>query len=256
MADDVTCAKLRENGAELALGVLSGRERAETVAHLEGCAECREYVEQLTLAGDRLIGLLPDREPPPGFESRVIRGLARAATAEEPHVRARPADRRGPYGRVRRARLRLASAVAAFAVACGLAGWGIATGVQELTAAPAPAVETEPVLVGDLLAPASGGARAVGEVYAHPGSPGWMFVTVALSGPHRSYTGTVRCFLERADGTSVRAGDFSLRNGRGSWGVAVSVAPSSVTGVRLTSFDGTVLATAGLQVGQVQTREA
>ncbi|WP_330456773.1 hypothetical protein OIB37_07700 [Streptomyces sp. NBC_00820] len=258
MADDVTCAKLRENGAELALGVLPGRERAEAVAHLERCADCREYVEQLTLAGDRLIGLLPDREPPPGFESRVTRRLVRTATAtaHEGRAQTRPAAHRSPYGRVRRARVRLASVVAAFAIGCGLAGWGISTAVQEITASPAPAVETEPVLVGDLLAPASGGARAVGEVYAHPGNPGWMFVTVGLTGPHSSYTGKVRCYLERSDGTAVRAGDFAVRDGRGSWGVAVSVAPSSVTGVRLTSPGGTVLATAELEIGQVQTREA
>ncbi|MEU1168323.1 zf-HC2 domain-containing protein, partial [Streptomyces sp. NPDC005921] len=68
MSSDAHCEKLREVGAELALGVLPGRERAEAVAHLDGCADCREYVRQLTGIGDRLIGLLPDAEPPPGFE--------------------------------------------------------------------------------------------------------------------------------------------------------------------------------------------
>ncbi|CAM5666310.1 hypothetical protein [Streptomyces canarius] len=81
MSSEANCEKLRQIGAELALGVLPGRERAEAVAHLDRCADCREYVRQLTLVGDRLAGLLPDREPPPGFETRVARGLAQPATA-------------------------------------------------------------------------------------------------------------------------------------------------------------------------------
>ncbi|MGW2424877.1 zf-HC2 domain-containing protein, partial [Streptomyces sp. NPDC001709] len=69
MSSDANCDRLREIGAELALGVLPGRERAEAVAHLDRCADCREYVRQLTLVGDRLIGLLPGSEPPaaPGW---------------------------------------------------------------------------------------------------------------------------------------------------------------------------------------------
>ncbi|MER5827966.1 hypothetical protein ABT086_38525, partial [Streptomyces mirabilis] len=75
MSNDMTCEKLREIGAELALGILPGRERAAAVAHLDRCADCREYVEQLTLVGDGLIGLLPGCEPPVGFETRVAQAL-------------------------------------------------------------------------------------------------------------------------------------------------------------------------------------
>ncbi|MGW2460837.1 hypothetical protein ACWC2M_17685, partial [Streptomyces sp. NPDC001761] len=77
MSGDANCEKLRELGAELALGVLPGRERAEAVAHLDRCADCREYVRQLTLVGDRLAGLLPDREPPPGFAATTGSSLRR-----------------------------------------------------------------------------------------------------------------------------------------------------------------------------------
>ncbi|MCZ0990121.1 hypothetical protein O1M54_39270 [Streptomyces diastatochromogenes] len=128
MASDVTCERLRENGAELALGVLSGRQRAEAVEHLEQCADCREYVEHMTLVGDRLIGLLPPAEPPTGFETRVSRALTRAATAPEgrPHAHPSAPEHKGVRGRARRVRLRMASAVAALAIACGFAGWGSA----------------------------------------------------------------------------------------------------------------------------------
>ncbi|MGV9630325.1 zf-HC2 domain-containing protein, partial [Streptomyces sp. NPDC003487] len=83
MAGDLTCEQVRELSAELALGVLAGRERARAIAHLDRCADCREHVRQLTLVGDRLIGLLPDREPPVGFETRVARRLAHQVTAAQ-----------------------------------------------------------------------------------------------------------------------------------------------------------------------------
>ncbi|KUN20076.1 hypothetical protein AQJ11_30415 [Streptomyces corchorusii] len=254
MSSEANCEKLRQTGAELALGVLPGRERAEAVAHLDRCADCREYVRQLTLVGDRLAGLLPDREPPPGFATRVARGLAQPTTAPEGR---RPAgvlrrSRRGLRPGARRPRVRLAAVGAALTVAVGFAGWAVGTAVEEVTASPPPAVESEPVLVGDMT-PAGHGGQPVGELYAHPGTPGWLFVSVALTRPGTRYTGTATCFLERADGTSVRVGDFPVRDGHGNWGVAVPVDLTRYSGARLTSPDGTVLATTQLREGQVVT---
>ncbi|MEU2421695.1 zf-HC2 domain-containing protein [Streptomyces sp. NPDC007851] len=247
MSGDAHCEKLREAGAELALGVLPGRERAQAVAHLDECADCREYVRQLTGIGDRLIGLLPESEPPPGFETRVARSLAEQTAGPE-------GARRAPQhlrGRARRARLRLAAAAATLAVAVGFAGWGIGTVVEGAIASPPAAVESEPVLVGDMIP--AGGGQPVGEVYAHPGSPAWMFVSVAL--PGAPYTGKVTCLLERADGTTTRVGDFPVRDGRGNWGVAVPVDLTGYSDARLTTADGTVLATAHLQHAKVVTPE-
>ncbi|MGW0286643.1 hypothetical protein ACWDXT_26500 [Streptomyces sp. NPDC003236] len=255
MSSEVTCGRLRELGAELALGVLDGRERAAAVAHLDGCAECREYVEHLTLLGDRLIGLLPDREPPPGFETRVAHALTQDMRADERRPPARASLREGLRGRARRTRLRLASVAVAFAVAFGFAGWGIGTAIQEVTAAPAAPAGTETMLVGDLTS-AGAGPRPAGEVYAHPGSPGWVFMSVDLTGAGSAYEGKVTCLLERPDGSTVRLGEFPMHAGRGAWGVAAPVDPAAVSGARLTSPDGTVLATAPLETGQVRTGDA
>ncbi|MFF8992055.1 hypothetical protein ACF09H_19320 [Streptomyces sp. NPDC014983] len=253
MSSDANCEKLREIGAELALGVLPGRERAEAVAHLDRCADCRELVRQLTLVGDRLIGLLPCQEPPLGFETRVARSLAQQAAADgraPARASAFPVLRR----RARRARVRRAAAAAGLAVVAGFAGWGIGTAVETVTASPPHAVESEPMLVGDMTSGTAGGP-SIGEVYAHPGSPGWIFVTVDLAGHGTAYTGRVSCVLERSDGTTVRVGDFSVRDGRGHWGATAPVDPDSVSGARLTSADGTVLARARLQTGHVLTPE-
>jgi len=76
--NDMGCARFADVAAELALGVLTGRERAEALAHLDHCEDCREHVRQLTMTGEELLGLLPSSEPPPGFETRVMERLGLA----------------------------------------------------------------------------------------------------------------------------------------------------------------------------------
>ena len=55
--NDMTCAELADVAAELALGVLTGRERAMAIAHLDRCDECREHVRQLMATGEQLLEL-------------------------------------------------------------------------------------------------------------------------------------------------------------------------------------------------------
>jgi hypothetical protein len=69
-------------------------------------------------------------------------------------------------------------------------------------------------------------------------------MTVNLAVASTAYSGKVSCMLERSDGTMVRVGTFTLREDHGFWGGPASVDPSTLAGVRLTSPDGTVLATA------------
>ena len=57
--NDMTCGELADVAAELALGVLTGRERAMAVAHLDKCDGCREDVRQLMATGEQLLELLP-----------------------------------------------------------------------------------------------------------------------------------------------------------------------------------------------------
>ncbi|MGW5213501.1 anti-sigma factor family protein [Streptomyces sp. NPDC004051] len=255
MASDVTCETLREVGAELALGVLPGRERAMAVAHLDRCAACREYIEHLTLVGDGLIGLVPGREPPLGFETRVARRLPQDVTAHDgaPRTRASGPMHRTARPRARRARLRAASAVAAFAFAFGFTGWAIGTAIESLTASSPPAVEVQTPLREGELTSASGLGPSAGDVYAHPGDPGkpgWIYMTVNLAAVGTPYSGKVVCLLERTDGTTIRVGTFTLSNGRGDWGAAAPVDPAALSGARLTASDGTVLATGHFATGR------
>jgi hypothetical protein len=78
--NEMGCAGVADAAAELALGVLPGRERARVLAHLDGCGACRKNVRQLTITRDALLELLPGSEPPLGFETGMVArtGLSRA----------------------------------------------------------------------------------------------------------------------------------------------------------------------------------
>ena len=70
MTDD--CVQYEDDLAELALGVLTGRERARTLSHVESCPRCAEELEQLARAADAVVGMAPEAEPPLGFETRLF----------------------------------------------------------------------------------------------------------------------------------------------------------------------------------------
>ena len=73
----VTCAAVRDSAAEFALGILPSEERAALARHLVECPECRREVDGLTTVGDDLLALVPDAEPPLGFERRVLAAVRR-----------------------------------------------------------------------------------------------------------------------------------------------------------------------------------
>ena len=61
---EMSCEEFADVAAELALGVLTGRERARAIGHLDECDTCREHVRQVSLTGEEMLGLLPSGEPP------------------------------------------------------------------------------------------------------------------------------------------------------------------------------------------------
>ena len=75
MSDDTRdqgCEKYSDELAELALGVLTGRERAQALSHVESCQRCAEELEQLSRVADTVLQVAPDVEPPLGFEVRLF----------------------------------------------------------------------------------------------------------------------------------------------------------------------------------------
>ncbi len=76
MSGRSACADLADTRVELALGLLSGTDRAAAVSHLAACRTCREEVDDLSRVVDQLTLLAPPAEPPPGFETRVLAAVA------------------------------------------------------------------------------------------------------------------------------------------------------------------------------------
>jgi hypothetical protein len=265
--NDMTCAELADVAAELALGVLTGRERAVAVAHLDRCDGCREYVRQLMATGEQLVELLPTAEPPAGFETRVLARLGLPAPAEEPaheepHEDTYPqlmsrrdsAARRGPGrsgtrpgadqpgappsgpsgprrpGRMRRV---LASVAVGFAViAAGLGGWRIGAGT-----APAETSAEGPLTSASLL---SSTHQDVGDIFLYNGTSRWMYMSVDMGTGNEAVT----CQLVGKDGQVTTLGSFHLADGYGSWGIPASADPGTLQGARLVDDHGAVLATA------------
>ena len=240
--NEMGCREFSDVAAELALGVLTGRERAQALAHLDHCASCREEVRQLTATGEGLLGLLPSVEPPAGFEARVMDRIGLSAPAPSPDRHAgwisrmshlgrkpaRPAARPArPAGRTRRA-LALA-AVTLAVVAAGLGGWGLRPG----TPAPAGA----PLSSATLL---SASHQAAGKIFLYDGSSRWLYMSVNMP----TGNSTVICQVEGQDGHLTTVGSFRLTDGRGYWGSPVPATQGSLTGARLVGPGGTVLATA------------
>lgn len=219
---DLTCEQLRELAAELALDLLSGRDRALALAHVNRCDACREQVRSLTGVGDRLLDLAPGVEPPVGFEDRV---LARMGMLPAPRRRGHAA-RSGRW-------LPLAVAAAAVALVFGLGGWAVGS-----LATPATVSESaQPLRVASLHA---ADAKQIGQVFTYRGDPSWMYLTVNVG----VGVSSVACEMARRGGGYLPMGTFPLADGRGGWGGKLPVDPTMITGARLLSPSGVVLATA------------
>jgi anti-sigma-K factor RskA len=227
--DEMSCEEFDGVAAELALGVLTGRERAAALEHLDRCEACRANVRQLTVTGEVLLGLLPAIEPPPGFETRVLDRLGIAATSRPSRARGsrRWPVRSGSVGITRRTLA--AAAVVVAVVVSALGGWG-------LRAALSPPARSS--LSSAALLTAS--HQAVGKIFLYDGNPRWVYMSVYMD----SARGAVTCQLIGKDGRVTTLGAFRLADGYGAWGSADPVDNGPLTGARLIDSTGTVLATA------------
>ena len=226
--NSMSCAEFSDSAAELALGVLTGRERAEALAHLDYCEACREHVRQLTATGEQMLGLLPTAEPPAGFETRVMDRLGLATPAPKPVRHRRRQPTWGHGFSPRRALVAAAAVVALLGAALG--GWG-------LHASTAPAASSD--LSSATLVAASDHDQ-VGQVYVFNGEKPWMYMSVDVESGNE----TVICQLVSADGHVTTVGSFQLSDGYGSWASPAPTVDGTPAGARLVTTDGQVLATA------------
>ena len=223
------CAAIREALPEVALGIADGEQRALALEHIAGCPDCRSELDQLSSLADELVALAPPREPPPGFENRVLDRL----------------DVRQPARRPARRRLRrLAFAAIVPAVAAATALAISISNRSDLRLAS----QYRAALMGahgkyfqsaHLNTPTG---QEAGIVFAYQGSPSWMFYT--LDGRHGS--GVYNEQIVTRSGTTLTLAPFRLVNG--SWGIATPVPVRDIALVKLTPKTGGATLTATLPV--------
>jgi anti-sigma factor RsiW len=207
---DPRCEEFRELAPELALGIVEGEERGRALEHLADCPDCRRRVEELSEVADGLLLAAPHREPPVGFESKVLSEVLPA-----------------PPKRRRRRRLALVLTPAAAAAASVAVTLGIVSGDlrdashYHQTLQEANGKEFEAYSLYD------GGAVA-GTVFSYQGRPNWLVITVDPA--DRADLTSAQLVMD--DGSQIPLNWFQL-DASGSSGGGIPVDPHSVSVLRL-----------------------
>lgn len=219
MTAPIGCEEVESSVAELAVGSLTGEERAAVVAHLAGCASCRRLAEDLIHVVDELSLITPGVDPPAGFESRVLAGMARDSA--NPVRLARPVR---PWTRWVAA---VAAAVAIFAGG-GLAGARL-TAPREGPAAGVAAAGS--LRAAALVGP---GGATWGRAYVQGGPDGWVFVAMRWDLPDAQYS----VQLAGPGIPTVQLDGLVLVNGRASLGRSMDGDLAAVRIVRVVDARG------------------
>ena len=226
MSTNSPCAAIVDLLPELALGVLTGRERALALSHVESCPRCAEELAQLSGAADAVLVVAPEAEPPLGFEVDL---LERMGVRHEP---ATAVHRRRPPAWA------LAAAVAVAALVVGVAvGWSVATSPPRPSTAAVGTPSTGAAVASAVL---THGGQSVGHVTTSGANPAWMYMTL----DDAPVSGTVTCEVVTNDGVTHTIGTFTVKRGYGAWGAPLPVAPGDVHQAQVVSATGTVIAAA------------
>ena len=192
------CEAVQAVVPELALGLLSGPERAEAFAHVDSCGRCRGFLEELSNIADSLLLLAPEMEPPPGFESRALARLVPG------HVNRR---RRWPMR---------AAVAAALAVALG-AGAVIGAAARQPDRLEREYIAALRELGGRALVAGrleTPDGRPAGQIVLYRGDVSWVFATI----DDPEVSGDFAVELVGRDGRLTVVPGLDVRNGRGSVG--------------------------------------
>jgi hypothetical protein len=205
----------------LALGQLTGIERAETLDHLAGCPGCRTQVDELTETADLVLLAAPVDEPPAGFESAVLDRLAVEPGAVSPH------------GGRRRRRAAVALIAAAALVIGALVG---AVALDRGRGGPDEVAVSEATMV-------TPGGREVGAAWVHGGDSPWIVVSVPgwrawddIAGRSLDY----RLRVELDSGEQVDAGEIVFGPEGGAWRTGTDVDVSEIRSLAVVDGDGRV----------------
>jgi hypothetical protein len=207
--------RVQEAAAELALGLLSGPERADALVHMESCAACRTTVEELSDVADAMLLLAPEAEPPVGFETGVLARLDGRETRRPPRRRA-------------------LGVAAAIAFVLGAVGGALVARDRAGNRLDHEYVAALEELDGRALAAArlrDGAGRQVGQLFLYEGKTSWLFVTVDDGRARADAELAVELRFE--DGRRVLVPGLRLTSGKGSLGTTVVLRLRDLDGVRV-----------------------
>jgi hypothetical protein len=229
MNAEMGCDQVRELAPEVALGIAEGEERDAALRHLTGCAGCRQLVSELSSVGDELLLLAPAREPPPGFESRVLGRIDQ------------PPRRRWLQAFAPRWRVVAVAAALVLAVALGGGSVFLATAGDRRLADGYQAVLRQGQGSFFAAAPLQGSQGRVGTVFGYQGQPSWATVTLRSPFPAER---RFQVQVVTRDGRYLAAGEAVLGGSHGVAGGQLPVDLSAVHELRLLGPDGRTAFTA------------
>lgn len=225
MTGEIGCDQIRDLAPELALGIAEGHERDAALRHLSGCAACRELVSEFSSVDGELLVLAAPKDPPRGFESRV---LARLAEPSRDTRTQRLAPRRQWL-------LAAAAVVLAAALGGGSVFW--ATADDRRIADNYQAVLTQGQGDFFLAAPLQGPDGRVGTVFAYQGDPSWAVVSIQPAFPGEEES-RFQVEVVTRDGRYLSVDDVILDGTHQAQGVQLPVDASAVQELRFDGSDG------------------
>lgn len=210
------CSLVQSAVAEVALGIVSGSERAEALRHLGDCGDCRRMVDDLAQVADSLLLLTPTAEPRIGFEARVLTGMGEGPS--EPRVAG--ARRRSLRDRS------IAPVLASVTVALLMVAAGAAVGVA--FSASGPTTRTA-------VAVTSGG-DATCRAFVYGGDSTWLFVDLEAP-PAWDQAYAVELVVEGDAGVRP-VGELLLDQGHGTLGTRLEVPAKEIEAIRMLDARG------------------
>jgi hypothetical protein len=210
------CQEIREMAPELALGIVEGEERGRALEHLADCPDCRRRVDELSEVADALLLVAPYREPPPGFESKVLGEVLPA-----------------PPKRRRRRRFALVLAPVASAVAAAAITLAVVSGDIQTASHYRQTLEQANGKEFEAYSLYSENGRFAGTVFSYQGRPNWLVITVDPA--HRADLSSARLVMD--DGSERQLSWFHL-DSSGSSGGGIPVDPHHVSVLRLLPGEG------------------
>jgi hypothetical protein len=232
------CVRFADSCDELALGLIDEPSRTEMARHAAGCASCRAKLDEVSWVAEQVLAAVPEMDPPPGFEQRVLQRMSELAAqpeystqqapGAEPEIASIGARRSVPAN----ARWLLAAAAVLLVLVVGAFTLGRSSADD-----PSSQLAARTAVITRSDGSAGGDVTLVREPRPH------VLVTMAAARPG---TSVVRCVLIGADGARTEVGSWSYEDVKhGVWAAGIDASLLDARRMEVLDSSGAVVASAG-----------